>query len=70
MEEELGTRLPEEIEVKAVEESAQTIYLVLPSSSPIGGGELFDQDLKAVAGGGGTYWGATCLEEPRCNWPS
>jgi hypothetical protein len=35
-----------------VEESADTIYLVLPSASPVGqGGELSDQELDAVAGG-------------------
>jgi len=52
VEEELGTRLPESVQVRAVEESAQTIYLVLPSASPIGeGGELSDQALESVAGG-------------------
>ena len=30
VEEELGTRLPEGVQVRAVEETAQTIYLVLP----------------------------------------
>jgi hypothetical protein len=54
VEQELGTQLPEGIEVRVVEESAQSIYLVLPSASPLGGeeGELSDQDLEAVAGGG------------------
>jgi hypothetical protein len=52
VEEELGTRLPEEVRVVAVEETADTIYLVLPSSSPLGeGGEISDRDLEAVAGG-------------------
>ena len=52
VEEELGTRLPESVQVRAVEESAQTIYLVLPSTSPIGeGGELSDEALESVAGG-------------------
>jgi hypothetical protein len=51
---EMGIRLPEYIEVRAVEESTDTIYLVLPSVSVVGsgGGELSDQDLDAVAGGG------------------
>jgi hypothetical protein len=53
VEQELGTRLPEDVQVRVVEESAQTIYLVLPSSaSAVGeGGELSDQELEAVAGG-------------------
>ena len=61
VEQELGTPLPEGVEVRVVEESADTIYLVLPSASPVGdGGELSDQDLEAVAGGGATDAGATC----------
>jgi hypothetical protein len=52
MEQELGGRLPEGVEVRVVEESAETIYLVLPSASPIGeGGELSDEALESVAGG-------------------
>ena len=47
-----GRRLPEGVEVRVVQESAQTIYLVLPSASPVGqGGEISDQELEAVAGG-------------------
>jgi Nitrile hydratase, alpha chain len=47
---ELGSQLPESIEVRVVEESADTIYLVLPSASPIGqGGELSDQELDTVS---------------------
>lgn len=52
IERELRTQLPEEVTVVAVEETADTIYLVLPSSSPIGGGEeLSDTELESVAGG-------------------
>jgi Nitrile hydratase, alpha chain len=52
IEQELGSRLPEGVEVRALEESAETIYLVLPNASPVGqGGELSDQELDAVAGG-------------------
>ena len=51
-----------------LEETADTIYLVLPSTLPLGGEELSDQDLEAVAGGGSTFWGATCLAEPACGY--
>ena len=64
VEQELGTQLPEGVEVRVVEESAQTIYLVLPSATAVGEGEgLSDRDLEAVAGGadGGT-WGDACKD--------
>ncbi len=54
VEQELGTPLPEGVEVRAVEETADTVFLVLPSSSAGAGagGGLSDQDLESVAGGG------------------
>ena len=57
VEEELGRRLPEEVRVVTVEESADTIYLLLPSTSMKGreGGALSDPDLESVAGGGLPY---------------
>jgi Nitrile hydratase, alpha chain len=70
IEQELGSRLPESIEVRVVEESADTIYLVLPSASPLGqGSELSDQELDAVAGGTQDVevTGSTCYaEDPLC----
>jgi Nitrile hydratase, alpha chain len=40
LEQELGSGLPESVEVRVVEESADTIYLVLPpAASPLGQGE-------------------------------
>jgi hypothetical protein len=52
IEREIGTQLPEDLRGVAVEETADTIYLVLPSTSPVGeGGGLTDQELEAVAGG-------------------
>ena len=54
IEQELGARLAEGVEVRAVEETAETVYLVLPSASPLGGDvELSNQELEAVAGGRG-----------------
>ena len=65
VEQELGTRLPEGVRVEAVEETADTIYLVLPSASPIGeGDELSDRDLEAVAGAG---WGTDTVNDNTCN---
>ena len=74
IEEELGMSLPEGVEVRVVEETAQTIYLVLPGVSSAGeGGELSDRELESVAGGG-TWGGAdscsTCNEgDPHCYSP-
>jgi hypothetical protein len=63
IEEELGTPLPEGVRIRAVEETQDTIYLVLPptSSSDQPGGTLSDEELEAVAGGGG--WGS---DESQC----
>ena len=54
LEQELGRGLPEGVQVRVVEESADTIYLVLPSASAVGegGGSLSDEALEAVSGGG------------------
>jgi Nitrile hydratase, alpha chain len=60
VEEELGSRLPDAVQVRAVEESADTIYLVLPSASALGE-ELSDWDLEKVTGGGSNTWNSpTC----------
>jgi hypothetical protein len=67
VEDELGTRLPEEVGVVTVEESADTIYLVLPSASPVGQeGEISDSELEAVAGGS-SIWGGACSGDGWCN---
>jgi hypothetical protein len=67
VEEELGTRLPEGVRVVAVEETPDTIYLVLPGASPLGGegGELSDGELEAVAGGS-TWTEQTCASCDPC----
>jgi Nitrile hydratase, alpha chain len=70
VEQELGTRLPEDVRVVAVEETADTIYLVLPFASTEAqeAGELSDQDLEAVAGGWDAQTaGYTCgSQQTRC----
>jgi hypothetical protein len=66
IEQELGIQLPESIEVRALEESAETIYLVLPSASPVGQGvELSDEELEVVAGG--DVWTPAC-EATECTY--
>ncbi len=52
VEQELGTQLPEGIQVRVVQETADTLYLVLPNASSPQSGEISDEDLEAVAGGG------------------
>ena len=62
LEQELERGLPEGVQVRAVEETKDTIYLVLPSASALGGqgGSLSDQELDAVAGGGDPTSDASC----------
>ena len=67
VEQELATQLPEDVEVSVVEESQQTIYLVLPFASAVGeGGEISDEQLEAAAGGGGTQPWGTCPPQYDC----
>jgi hypothetical protein len=70
VEQELGMWLPEDVRVVALEETADTIYLVLPFRSTEGqeAGELSDQDLEAVAGGWDAQTaGLTCtVQQTRC----
>ena len=53
VEQELGAELPEEVEIRCMEETPDIVYLVLPprSQDSAGGGELSDSELETVAGG-------------------
>lgn len=46
----LGTSIPENVNIKVLEETADTYYVVLPYA-PKEGAELSDADLEKVAGG-------------------
>ena len=48
---ELGSAIPEHIQVQVLEESPTTVYLVLPPPTPGADPELADEELEAVAGG-------------------
>jgi hypothetical protein len=52
LEGQLGTKIPDSIHVKAVEETADTMYVVVPYV-PKAGAELSDSALEMVAGGKG-----------------
>jgi len=69
LEQELGDRLLESMEVRAVEESADAIYLVLPSASALvgEGGEISEKDLEDVAGGGADWAGGARTDMYRCH---
>jgi hypothetical protein len=55
VERELGAKLPAGVQVKVLAESADTFYLVLPANPDRApAGELSDQQLDAIAGGGWT----------------
>jgi len=70
VEQELGSQLPDEVRVVAVEETAETIYLVLPfvSTEAQEAGELSERELEAVAGGWDAQTaGLTCtVQQTRC----
>ncbi len=69
LEEELGTRLPDDVEVKAHEETAETIYLVLPPgrSGDVQADELSDQELETVAGGWNPGETSSVCRDPHCS---
>lgn len=49
---ELGQQLPENLQIRVMEETSDTIYLALPRSPQVTE-ELSDEALEAVAGGSG-----------------
>ena len=48
---EVGSELPGDVEVKVVEETEKTIYLVLPEKPQAAQGELSEEQIAAAAGG-------------------
>ena len=65
VEQELGVKVPAHLTVKVIEEDINTVYLVIPADhapATAAGGELSDDQLDAVAGGGSqrTYNTSMC----------
>jgi hypothetical protein len=59
MEKQLGTSIPRNVNIKVLEETAETYYIVLPAIAKEGA-ELSDSDLEKVAGGGTVKGNASC----------
>jgi hypothetical protein len=59
IEKQFNTTLPDNVSVKTVQESANTIYVVVPHSVAAGA-ELDDADLEKVAGGSTVKGDANC----------
>lgn len=62
IEKQLNTTLPANLSVKAVQETADTAYVVVPHVPSEG--ELDDADLEKVAGGIGDKYDAQCDSAP------
>ena len=70
LQDEMGVSLPSEVTIKVLEETPDTLYLVIPANieaSPTG--ELSDAELGAVAGGGDWMSGTTCPLTCRSCYP-
>ena len=59
MEKQLGTSIPKSVNIKVLEETSDTYYIVLPAFAREGA-ELSDSDLEKVAGGGTVKGNASC----------
>jgi hypothetical protein len=59
VEKQFNMTVPDNVQIKAVEESASTIYVIVPHSVAAGA-ELADEDLEKVAGGSTVKGDANC----------
>ena len=58
----MGQQLPDFLQVRVVQDTADTVHLVLPYA-PQSGAELSDADLEMVAGGKGVASGESSSEQ-------
>lgn len=59
IEKEIGQELPESTDIRVLEETGNTVYLVLPQKPSLE--ELSEEELEAVAGGWGIRVKAFCI---------
>jgi hypothetical protein len=64
LEQELGVRIRGSIEIRVVEETPSTLYLVLPPQPIAAGQELSDRELEQVAGGWSAHTEACAASRP------
>jgi hypothetical protein len=57
---EYGIDVPAKIDVNVVENSDNTVHITMPMA-PAGAGDLSDEELANVAGGGWPFAGCDCL---------
>ena len=65
MEKQLGTAIPKSLNIKVLEETPDTYYIVLPAFAKEGA-ELSDSDLEKVAGGSTVKGNASCDDTRGC----
>jgi hypothetical protein len=61
VEKQFNMTVPDNVQIKAVEENASTIYVVVPHAVAAGA-ELADEDLEKVAGGATVKGDANCSD--------
>jgi hypothetical protein len=65
LEKQLGTAIPKSVNIKVLEETADTYYIVIPAFAKEGA-ELSDSDLEKVAGGSTVKGNASCDNTQGC----
>ena len=65
LEKQLGTAIPKSVNIKVIEEGADTYYVVLPAFAKEGA-QLSDSDLEKVAGGSTVKGNASCDNTTGC----